>query len=61
MNQSNIVKKDNAQFSVTIGTLPASQKTYIGNLKVAMREIALSGGEQAFTVYDTSGAYSDPN
>jgi phosphomethylpyrimidine synthase len=45
---------------VTRGPLPASKKTYVGDLKVPMREIALENGE-AFTVYDTSGIYTDSN
>ena len=45
-------------FSVTQGTLPASQKIYVGDLKVAMREISLSD-KSSLTVYDTSGAYTD--
>ncbi len=43
---------------VTRGSLPASKKTYVGDLKVPMREIALSNGE-SLTVYDTSGPYTD--
>ncbi len=43
---------------VTSGSLPASKKIYVGDLKVPMREIALSNGEH-LTVYDTSGAYTD--
>ena len=46
------------KFSVTTGALPASKKIYVDG--VAMREIALSGGEKPVTVYDTSGAYTDP-
>src|SRR5216683_2907375 len=36
---------------------PASQKVFIeqGGLSVPVRRIALSGGEPAFDVYDTSG------
>ena len=44
--------------SVTpIEGFPASEKVYVeqGNLKVPVRRIALSGGEQPFDVYDTSG------
>jgi phosphomethylpyrimidine synthase len=36
-------------------THPNSQKVYVGDLKVPMREIALSGGEPPVRVYDTSG------
>jgi phosphomethylpyrimidine synthase len=44
--------------SVTpIEGFPASEKVYVeqGTLKVPVRRIALSGGEQPFDVYDTSG------
>ncbi len=43
---------------VTRGSLPASKKVYVGDLKVPMREISLSNGE-SLTVYDTSGPYTD--
>ena len=43
---------------VTRGPLTASKKTYVGDLKVPMREIALTNGE-SLTVYDTSGPYTD--
>ncbi len=43
---------------VTRGALPASKKVYVSDLKVPMREIALSNGE-SLTVYDTSGPYTD--
>ena len=43
---------------VTSGALPASKKSYVGDLKVPMREIELSNGE-SLTVYDTSGPYTD--
>ncbi|MCB1592619.1 MAG: phosphomethylpyrimidine synthase ThiC, partial [Alphaproteobacteria bacterium] len=43
---------------VTRGPLPASKKTYVGDLKVPMREIALTNGE-SLTVYDTSGPFTD--
>ncbi|MGH1375264.1 MAG: phosphomethylpyrimidine synthase ThiC [Alphaproteobacteria bacterium] len=43
---------------VTRGSLPASKKVYVGDLKVPMREISLSNGEN-LTVYDTSGPYTD--
>ena len=58
---------------LTLGPLPASKKIYIqsdrfSDVKVAMREIALSGPstgsgqeKRGFTVYDPSGAYSDQN
>lgn len=45
---------------VTRGALPASKKVYIGEHKVAMREIALEDpDEPSITVYDTSGPYTD--
>jgi len=43
---------------VTLGALSASRKIYKDG--VPMREIALEGGE-TFTVYDTSGPYTDEN
>jgi phosphomethylpyrimidine synthase len=43
---------------VTRGSLPASRKIYVGDLKVPMREIALTNGE-SLTVYDPSGPYTD--
>jgi phosphomethylpyrimidine synthase len=53
---------------LTLGPLPASKKIYIqsdrfSDVKVAMREIALSEKSEAksFTVYDPSGVYSDQN
>ena len=52
---------------VTTGPFPASRKIYIGgqrhgDVRVAMREIALTAGahEPPVRVYDTSGPYSDP-
>jgi phosphomethylpyrimidine synthase len=53
-------------FGVSTGPLPASTKVHIAGIvhpeiRVAMREIALSGGEPAMRVYDASGPYSDPN
>ncbi len=50
---------------ITREPLPSSKKVYIpGNrypeLRVPMREIALSNGESV-TVYDTSGPYTDPD
>lgn len=45
---------------VTRGSLPASKKIYVGDLGVAMREIALEDPDQpSITVYDTSGPYTD--
>ena len=51
-------------FEVTTGALPASRKVFVQgqvhkDLQVAMREIAVSGGEPAVRVYDTSGPYTD--
>ena len=51
-------------FSVTTGALPASKKVYVAgqqhkDIRVAMREIAVSGGEPSLTVYDPSGPYTD--
>ncbi len=53
---------------VTTGPLPASTKLYVPGrlhpeLRVAMREIALSpgSGEKPVRVYDTSGPYTDPS
>jgi len=40
--------------------LPNSRKTYLGPLRVPMREIAQTGANPPVTVYDTSGPYTDP-
>ena len=44
---------------------PASRKIYVqgsrSDLRVPMREIALSGGNPPLRLYDTSGPYSDPD
>lgn len=58
--------KKTAPFLVTTGSLPASKKIHVSgerfpDIKVAMREIAVSGGEPSLAVYDPSGAYTDPN
>jgi phosphomethylpyrimidine synthase len=50
--------------SITRSPLPASRKVYIqstatSQVKVPMRQIALTDGTDV-TVYDTSGAYTDP-
>jgi len=62
MTNNKITKK------LTLGTLPASKKIYVKSdrfedVKVAMREIALSEKSEAksFTVYDPSGVYTDQN
>jgi len=45
---------------VTRGALTGSKKVYIGEHKVAMREIMLDDPEEpSITVYDTSGPYTD--
>ncbi|MBY0335106.1 MAG: phosphomethylpyrimidine synthase ThiC [Acetobacteraceae bacterium] len=54
-----------ADFSVTTGPLPASRKIHVPGklhpeIRVALREIAVSGGEAPLPVYDTSGPYTDP-
>ena len=53
---------------VTTGALPASRKVYsqpeaAPDLRVPIREISLdaSSGEPALPVYDTTGAYTDPD
>src|SRR5256885_15788362 len=42
-----------------------SRKIYLAgsrpDIRVPMREIALSGGEPPLTLYDTSGPYTDPD
>ncbi|MBK1661352.1 phosphomethylpyrimidine synthase ThiC [Paracraurococcus ruber] len=50
---------------VTTGPLPASRKVHVPgalhpDLRVAMREIAVGGGEAPLRVYDPSGPYTDP-
>jgi len=54
--------------NLTLGPLPASKKIYVQSknfpdVKVAMREIALSEKSEvkSFTVYDPSGVYTDQN
>ncbi|MBI3030186.1 MAG: phosphomethylpyrimidine synthase ThiC [Candidatus Rokubacteria bacterium] len=46
-------------------TMPASRKTYITgahpDVRVPMREIALSEGNPPLRLYDTSGPYTDPD
>ncbi|MFP5513270.1 MAG: phosphomethylpyrimidine synthase ThiC, partial [Alphaproteobacteria bacterium] len=49
---------------LSTGPLPSSRKIHVPgtrfpDLRVAMREIALSGGEPPLTVYDASGPYTD--
>ncbi len=48
------------EFGVTIGPIRGSRKIHVGERRVAMREIALEGGEPPVRVYDTSGPYTDP-
>jgi phosphomethylpyrimidine synthase len=50
--------------NVTTGPLPASRKLHVAgqlhpDIRVAMREIEVSGGETPLRVYDTSGPYTD--
>jgi phosphomethylpyrimidine synthase len=63
----NIIRKPNTT-NVTIGALPASSKIFVAgqqypDVRVPMREISLheSANEPPMVVYDTSGAYTDPN
>ena len=51
---------------ITTGALPASKKIFVPSeldpgLRVAMREVTLSGGEPGVRLYDTSGPYTDPS
>jgi phosphomethylpyrimidine synthase len=60
-----ISPKDVTPIEVTTGPLPGSCKVCSSpddhaDLAIPFREIALSGGEPAFRVYDTSGPYTDP-
>ena len=50
---------------VTTGPIRGSRKVHIGaksasGVRVAMRELALEGGELPVRAYDTSGPYTDP-
>ncbi|MGB8602151.1 MAG: hypothetical protein WCD42_08140 [Rhizomicrobium sp.] len=45
------------QQSITRGSFPGSQKIYVNG--VPFREVALSGGEPAVRLYDSSGPYTD--
>ena len=51
------------EIGVTTGPIRGSKKIYVGERRVAMREIHLepSSGEQPVRVYDTSGPYTDLN
>ncbi|HEY0832536.1 MAG TPA: phosphomethylpyrimidine synthase ThiC [Azospirillum sp.] len=58
--------KDHAatDFTVSTGPLPASRKLHVPgarhpDLRVAMREICVGGGEPPVRVYDPSGPYTD--
>jgi len=53
------------RFSVTTGPLPSSRKVHVAGrlypeIRVAQREIDLTGGEPPVPVYDPSGPYTDP-
>jgi phosphomethylpyrimidine synthase len=63
----NVIRKPDTA-SVTTGALPSSRKIFVDGemhkgLRVPMREISLheSANEPPIVVYDTSGAYTDPN
>jgi phosphomethylpyrimidine synthase len=63
----NIIRKPDTA-SVTTGALPASRKIYVNgeihpDIRVPMREISLheTANEPPMVVYDTSGAYTDPD
>ena len=52
------------EIGVTTGPIRGSKKVHVGaksgsGIRVAMREIALEGGESPVRVYDTSGPYTD--
>ncbi|MFD1626670.1 phosphomethylpyrimidine synthase ThiC [Azospirillum griseum] len=56
---------DHAIHPITTGPLPASRKRHVAgsrfpDIRVALREICLGGGEEPLTVYDASGPYTDP-
>ncbi|HEU5464103.1 MAG TPA: phosphomethylpyrimidine synthase ThiC [Candidatus Binatia bacterium] len=75
----NATTNGSAPQGITNEPLPASRKVYVAGatrpeIRVAMREIVLSGGraapgengdggtaERTITLYDTSGPYTDPN
>src|SRR4029453_7010906 len=50
------------ELKVTTGPIRGSRKIYVGPHKIAMRQADLepTGGEPPFTLYDTSGPYTDP-
>ncbi|XAP78328.1 phosphomethylpyrimidine synthase ThiC [Citromicrobium bathyomarinum] len=54
------------EIGVTTGPIRGSRKVHVAartgsDVRVAMREIDLEGGEPSLRVYDTSGPYTDPN
>ena len=54
------------EIGVTTGPIRGSKKVHVAaksgsGVRVAMREIALEGGEDPVRVYDTSGPYTDTN
>jgi phosphomethylpyrimidine synthase len=51
------------EIGVTTGPIRGSKKIYVGDRRVAMREIHLepSSGEPPVRVYDSSGPYTDPD
>ena len=54
------------EIGVTTGPIRGSRKVHVAaksgsGVRVAMREIALEGGEDPVRVYDTSGPYTDTN
>jgi phosphomethylpyrimidine synthase len=56
---------DNRLGGITRGSIPGSRKAFVTSprdpsVRVAVREIALAGDRAPFTVYDTSGPYTDP-
>ncbi|MBP2313439.1 phosphomethylpyrimidine synthase ThiC [Azospirillum soli] len=55
-----------ASIRISTGPLPASRKVHVPgprtpDLRVAMREICVGGGEPPLRVYDSSGPYTDPD
>jgi phosphomethylpyrimidine synthase len=66
MNVINPKDAKKAEPQVTVGPLPSSRKIHVPgtihkDVRVAMREIDLTGNEPSVRVYDTSGPYSDPS
>src|SRR4051795_12874272 len=51
------------ELSVTTGPIRGSRKVFVGDRRVAMRQVDLepSSGEPPVTLYDTSGPYTDPH